>query len=174
MEQNLMLWVHAHANSFWNAFFYSSHLLGAAKFWAGLAAVGAIFYAVRGERTWTAVWAGLGGSTLIIVEGLKHAVGRVRPHLWTWPYDAKGASFPSGHATASITFYPLIAVCVSRAYPKLRTPALIAAALLVFEIGAGRVYDGVHWPTDILAGWVLGAAQLILALKLARTQEERR
>jgi len=91
----------------------------------------------------------------------KAAVDRPRPHF-TDPVElAPGASFPSGHATASaITCAVLLALVWPRAGRAGRATAGAAAALTVLAVGWTRIALGVHWPSDVLAGWL--AAGLVL------------
>ncbi len=90
---------------------------------------------------------------------LKHVVARTRPDLVPHLMAETSNSFPSGHAANSAIVYLTLATL---AWPLLRRPAarafaMAAAVLLVIAIGASRVYLGVHWPSDVLAGWLFGA-----------------
>lgn len=58
------------------------------------------------------------------------------------------------------------------ARPRVRALALGLAALLCLLIGIGRVYLGVHWPSDVLAGWALGGVQLLVAVRVLRSYEK--
>lgn len=98
-------------------------------------------------------------------QGIKAAVGRERPH-WPNPVDsAHYAAFPSGHAlTATVAFGLLLWVmtrCGARAawLWAVTLPAVVSVA----GVGFTRVYLGVHWPTDVLGGWLLGAALVYAA-----------
>ncbi|MDX3230528.1 phosphatase PAP2 family protein [Streptomyces sp. ME19-01-6] len=98
-------------------------------------------------------------------QGVKAAVGRERPH-WRNPVDsAHYAAFPSGHAlTATVAFGLLLWVlarCGARA-AWLRFATLLAV-VSVAGVGFTRVYLGVHWPTDVVGGWLLGAALVYAA-----------
>jgi undecaprenyl-diphosphatase len=111
----------------------------------------------------------IGGGDLISVRVVKPAVARVRPckfdpeHVPHPLGCGAGLSFPSSHATDAAAG----AAIFTWASPML-SPVAIGVALLV---GISRVYLGVHWPTDVLAGWALGAAlgaALVLLNRLLR------
>jgi undecaprenyl-diphosphatase len=75
------------------------------------------------------------------------------------------ASFPSGHSTLSAATFLTLAMLIASLEPNRGTKHLVfaLAALLVLGIGFSRVYLGVHWPSDVLAGWCLGAAWALAA-----------
>jgi undecaprenyl-diphosphatase len=99
-------------------------------------------------------------SGLAISQGLKAATGRSRPDEAFRLVEAANASFPSGHAMLSAVVYLTLGVLITRFARRRRVKAfaLTAAVLLTLIVGASRVYLGVHWPTDVLAGWCVGAA----------------
>jgi membrane-associated phospholipid phosphatase len=110
-----------------------------------------------------------GGLALILAIGLKLVLGRARPrghNIRT--FGIQSYSFPSGHAFGSIIFYGIIA---SLDYRYLSGPwnVLIAALIggLIFLIGVSRVYLRLHFPSDVIGGWLLGG--LSLAIVLAAT-----
>jgi undecaprenyl-diphosphatase len=98
---------------------------------------------------------------------------RPRPDLVPHEVFVYSGSFPSGHSTMAATTYLTLAMLVSSLEPRRRTKALVyglACAVLV-GVGFSRVYLGVHWPSDVLAGWCLGAAWALtawLALRLMK------
>lgn len=91
---------------------------------------------------------------------LKPAFGRLRPDLAFADHAAWGMSFPSGHASMSaIVFLTLGALLANtRGRWVERVFILATAAIATFLVGVSRVALGVHWATDVLAGWALGAA----------------
>lgn len=95
-----------------------------------------------------------------ISEGLKVGFNRPRPDLVAHIVETTSMSFPSGHAMLSAVTYLTLGALIARTQEKrrLRGYVLGAAILLTLIIGMSRVYLGVHWPTDVLAGWCLGAA----------------
>jgi undecaprenyl-diphosphatase len=102
-----------------------------------------------------AVVSGTVASTL-----LKLGFDRPRPDLVAHLAHAQSSSFPSGHAMLSAVTYLTLGVLLARVHKKRRTKIIVMtyAITLTLLIGASRVYLGVHWPTDVLAGWALGAA----------------
>jgi len=91
---------------------------------------------------------------------LKLLYDRPRPSLVPHLVDVSSASFPSGHSADSAIVYLTIAALLARTVPEraLRLYILGVAGLLVVLIGVSRIYLGVHWPSDVVAGWTFGAA----------------
>lgn len=102
--------------------------------------------------------------------GLRIAIGRSRPQVEYIPHglpelqaDFQRFSYPSGHAGAAVVAYGVLLVVLWR-YPHLRGIAAVACGLIILGASFGRFYLGVHWPTDVLAGWLLGGAWLCAGL----------
>jgi undecaprenyl-diphosphatase len=102
-------------------------------------------------------------------ESLKLGYARPRPELVAHAVETLGSSFPSGHATLSAATYLTIGALLAHAQEQRRVKAYIhvTAIALALLIGVSRVYLGVHWPTDVLAGWCIGAAWSILCVTVA-------
>jgi undecaprenyl-diphosphatase len=109
------------------------------------------------------------GTGTVLSEALKLGFARPRPDLVAHLAEVQSASFPSGHAMLSAIAYLTLGVLLARAHRQRRVKALVlsAAALLTLLVGASRVYLGVHWPTDVLAGWCVGAAWAALCWLVA-------
>ncbi|MFB9969249.1 phosphatase PAP2 family protein [Pseudoroseomonas cervicalis] len=111
-----------------------------------------------------------GGATAL--NGLlKLGFDRPRPELVSHLVEVHTASFPSGHAMLSAACYLTLGTLLAGVTPRRRLKLYVmgAAMLLTLLVGGSRVYLGVHWPTDVLAGWCLGAAWAMgcwLALRL--------
>ncbi len=98
----------------------------------------------------------------IIDSGLKECFDRPRPALHDANIHETSMSFPSGHSMGSMVNYGLLAYCVveMRHRRRIRWLAVPLAATLVFLIGLSRIYLNAHYPTDVLAGWTVGACWL--------------
>ncbi len=132
-----------------------------------LAAVAAAILAAR--RRWAELGVLVAGMAIVIVgvHGIKDAVDRPRPGVGL--VSVSGSSFPSAHAAYS-TFYVWLAVTiVMRLRVGMARGALVVAAgiALTALIGLSRVYLGVHYMSDVSAGWALGAAAFSLCAAVA-------
>ncbi len=127
----------------------------------GLAAVGGAVAVGRRRRWWLS---GVIGAAALLAgqllrTSLATAIGRSRPPAADWISHPSGYAFPSGHTTSSA----LVAAGLGAAlYLRARSPAGRVAAIVVpggwaAAVGISRIYLGVHWPTDVLAGWLLAA-----------------
>ncbi len=107
--------------------------------------------------------AGAGGG-LLISQGLKLVFGRERPDLAYRAVEAVNASFPSGHAMLSAVVFLTLGVLAARFSDRRRVKvlAMSAAVLISLLVGVSRIYLGVHWASDVLAGWCVGAAWAML------------
>ena len=101
---------------------------------------------------------------LAVTFALKHGFARPRPTLVVHETQVFTSSFPSAHAMMSVITWFSLALIFS-ASPKglaRRRYIMLVATLITFCIGFSRVYLGVHWPTDVIAGWLAGAAWVIV------------
>ena len=122
-----------------------------------------VVYLLLSRRRLEAVHLGLAVVAGVVLSNLlKIGFNRPRPNLDN-ALAVFTASFPSGHATMSAVVYLTLGVMLSlrEADRRLRILYLTAAALLTLVVGVSRVYLGVHYPTDVIAGWCLGIAWAI-------------
>ncbi|MBX3479066.1 MAG: phosphatase PAP2 family protein [Caulobacter sp.] len=123
-----------------------------------LAAAG-LFASLRRWRE-AAVLVLASGGGVVISQGLKALFARPRPEESLRLVEAVNASFPSGHAMLSAVVYLSLGVLIARFAQRrrVRVFALATGVTLTLLVGISRVYLGVHWPSDVLAGWCVGAA----------------
>ncbi len=106
---------------------------------------------------------------------LKTTFDRSRPDLVPHGSVTYTASFPSGHAMLAASTYLTLGALLARVQRRRRVKAyiLLVAILTTTLVGVSRVYLGVHWPTDVLAGWTAGAGWALLCWLLARWLQRR-
>jgi membrane-associated phospholipid phosphatase len=164
VETRILLFIHAHESAFLDALARFSHVLGMRAFCTALVLSAALIHLLWGQRREAVAWIGVGVATVAAIELFKPLVMRPRPELWPRLVVQGGSSFPSGHAIASAAFFPLLAWMLTRRRPRLRAAALAVAAAVVLFVGIGRLYLGLHWPTDVLAGWGIGTVEVVAAI----------
>jgi undecaprenyl-diphosphatase len=115
-----------------------------------------------------------GGQLLTIL--LKLGFARPRPDLVPHAAYVYTASFPSGHAMMSAVVYLTLGALLARVLPRRRMKLLVLACALgaTALTGVSRVYLGVHWPTDVVAGWAVGASWAVACWLAADALDRRR
>jgi len=121
---------------------------------AALAAIAALTATAR-RREAVFLFAAMTAALLLDIA-LKLAFARSRPPLDQALVQAGGYSMPSGHSMSSATF--ALALIVIAWPTRWRVPATVLAATFALLMGVSRIYLGVHWLTDVLAGWAMAAA----------------
>ncbi|HEY2920116.1 MAG TPA: phosphatase PAP2 family protein [Candidatus Binatia bacterium] len=127
----------------------------------------------------------LGGAAVLVLASvmggvllsgiLKLGVDRPRPDLVPHLVEEYTASFPSGHAMLSAVVYLTLGGLLSRVEGprRIKIYVLSVSVILTFLIGLSRIYLGVHWPTDVLAGWCAGATWAVLCWRVALALQRR-
>ncbi len=127
----------------------------------GLAIVVALY--LRNHRHGATLFAitTIGASFLLVT--LKLAFGRTRPEPFFDTILPVSYSFPSGHSLASFCFYGALAVILADRTDKLRLQIIIwiASIVMILLIGTSRIYLGVHYPSDVIAGFIVGLIWVI-------------
>ena len=121
-----------------------------------LAVAGFLAMTRRSHAAVTVLVSVVGG--ILVSQGAKLAFARPRPELVPHGAEIYTASFPSGHAMMAAVVYLTLGALLARTQSgrSVKTYILAVAVILTLLVGATRVYLGVHWPTDVLAGWALG------------------
>jgi undecaprenyl-diphosphatase len=114
-------------------------------------------------------------SGLVASMTLKHLFQRERPSIVPHLSIVSTSSFPSGHSMLSAVVYLTLGALLARFVHKRRLKAyfLLVALTLTFLVGVSRVYLGVHYPTDVLAGWSAGLAWALICWLIARYLQQR-
>jgi len=102
---------------------------------------------------------------------LKEVVGRLRPSGSIPTGIETDFSFPSGHATVSMAFYGFTAYVLCRLYPERTKIILSTATIIILLIGFSRLYLGLHFPTDVIAGYCVGGVWLWIGSKVTKKIE---
>jgi undecaprenyl-diphosphatase len=126
--------------------------------------------ALRPAALLVVIWAG----AIELYSLAKNVVDRPRPPMHLWLTTASSSAFPSGHATQSLSTFAALALVAAAFVPTARRPAVAVAAAVAAGVGWSRVYLGVHWATDVVAGWLAAACWVTLAARLSHTRCQRR
>jgi membrane-associated phospholipid phosphatase len=162
LDQSILEAIHAGSNDFWNSFFLIVTHLGDVTSVVAITLTVVLFLALKKRYKYILlVVAGVGGAAALNLI-LKLIFERARPDLWHQLVTETSFSFPSGHAMASAALAFCIAVVFWRS--RYRVPVLITALMYVFLIGFSRLYLGVHYPSDVLAGWLMSAAWVLTVI----------
>ena len=129
---------------------------------------------IRGQRSQATILIIAAGGAVALNNLLKVLFGRARPMLWERVVDVGQYSFPSGHAMISMVIFGTIGYLLSSKFPLWRIGIISLTILLVTGIGLSRLYLGVHWPTDIVAGYAAGLVWLITCIFSLQVWQERR
>lgn len=111
----------------------------------------------------------LGG--VVLSNGLKLVFSKPRPNLWQSAVEETSFSYPSGHALGSTILYGFLAYILATRYPQLAGLIYAFAVLLIAAIGLSRLYLGVHWPTDIIAGYSIGFLWVMFCVTMLKLQK---
>ncbi|CAN5719788.1 phosphatase PAP2 family protein [soil metagenome] len=133
-----------------------------------LAVLGFLSLRRKSQAIGLVLGATLGGQLLSSL--LKHWIDRPRPEVVTPLMHASTASFPSGHAMLSAVVYLTLGALLARFLQsrELRLYVLFVSILLTLLVGLSRIYLGVHYPSDVLAGWSIGLAWTLFCWEVAR------
>ena len=161
-DRAVLLWIDQNVPESWDGAMRWITALG--YYWVVmplLAAAVLAFYLKNWRLSAILLCVSTGGSALLTTV-IKAVFQRVRPELVDSAYTASFYSFPSGHATVAVGFYGVLTVILAyRARGLARWAIAAGGAALVLLIGFSRLYLGVHYPTDVLAGFLTALVWVI-------------
>lgn len=158
-DRAILLWLRAHAQSPGvMRVAVDITALGSVPVLILMVAGAAILLAARGLWLTAVATAAAGISGGAVVTVMKTGIARARPDLVPHWVAVSNASFPSGHAAGSAMVYLTLAALATQVtrHRRMRSAIMALAIGLVVAIGVSRVYLGVHWPSDVAAGWCFG------------------
>jgi undecaprenyl-diphosphatase len=162
-DEAILMAINGTSSTFWNLFFSAvTHLGGAVGVIVISGVIATVLFVRKKYKEIVLLAVGVGGAALLNIL-LKLIFERPRPDLWEQLIIETSFSFPSGHAMASSALaFSVIAIAWNT---RFRWYTVGAGTVFMLVIGFSRLYLGVHYPTDVLAGWfVSGAWVLLVAL----------
>jgi undecaprenyl-diphosphatase len=156
----VLTWMGAHRINWIEQSLLEITALGTGLVVMTMVAVTSLFLALT-EHRWSAFLLIIAtAGELVLNDVLKLAYHRPRPQVFVWATHASSTSFPSGHAMSAIVVYTTIAYLAARLEKRAwaRTVTLLVAALIIGLICVSRLYLGVHYPSDVVAGLLIGLA----------------
>jgi len=161
IDERVLRFLGAHRGAPWleNAMLEIT-LLGTGTVVVMIAGVAALFLGLTKHRASAGLLLAATVGALVLNNVLKAAFDRPRPQLFTWGTRAFTTSFPSGHAMSAAAVYATIAFLAARLQQRrsARNTTYLLATVVVLAISFSRLYLGVHYPSDVAAGLVVGLA----------------
>ena len=171
LDSSITSWMVAHRTQGWTTLARVLSTLGSQTVLLPLTAAVALALLARRRFALAALLIAAWGGALLLYNLTKHFVHRPRPPSHIWLTDVgKTTSFPSGHATQSLATLVALGLVGTAWISKRRWPSLLLPIVLAAGVGWSRVYLGVHWTSDVLAGWLIGAAWITIVLWLAEIE----
>lgn len=160
-EAAVLRWLEGRRSALWTAAMVAVTRFGAGQVTGAIVITLCAWLLVRKQTLEAAFLATANLGSAILNAALKAVFERQRPptDIVVSITDPQSFSFPSGHAMSAMVFYASISIVAMRlGSAGLRTVVLAAALVMIPTMGFTRVYLGVHYPSDVIAGWALGAA----------------
>ena len=170
-DKTILLWIHSLANPTLDRIMLGITRLGDPITVGIIAGVTLTILWWRRYRTEAIIFIinCIGG--VVLSDGLKLAFSKSRPQLWDSLISEETYSYPSGHALGSMVLYGFLANLLADRYPQFAMIIYILATIIIGAIGFSRLYLGVHWPTDVIAGYGVGFLWITLCITMLNLQK---
>jgi undecaprenyl-diphosphatase len=143
--------------------------VGSQKILIPVAGLAALVLAGRRHLALAGLVVAAWGGALGLYGLIKHFVHRPRPPADIWLMKVVATSFPSGHATQSLATFAALAFVIAALVARAGAIGKGLAFILAAGVGWSRVYLGVHWATDVIAGWLIAAAWITIVVWVSAT-----
>ena len=159
-DEAILRWMSAHHSKALTSAMLEITTLGTGTVLIMIVCVAALFLTLTKHKYSALLLLVATGGGLLLDMVLKLQFNRPRPHVFIWGTQAFGSSFPSGHAMGSTITYSTVAYLAARLHRRAwaRWLTMSVALLVILLIGVSRIYLGVHYPSDVLAGIIMGLA----------------
>ena len=159
-DEAVLRWMSAHHSKALDGIMLELTTLGTGTVLMMIVCVSALFLTLTRHRYSALLLLVATAGGLILDTVLKLQFNRPRPHVFIWGTQAFGSSFPSGHAMGATITYSTVAYLAARLHRRAwaRWLTMSVALLVILLIGMSRIYLGVHYPSDVVAGIILGLA----------------
>ena len=169
LDSSITSWAVAHRTSGLTTLARVLSTVGSQTTLLPLTAVVTVLLVARRQLALAALLVASWGGAIGLYSLTKYFVHRTRPPMDIWLTNVgRTTSFPSGHATQSTGALLALALVAAVWLSGVRRWALVLAVVLAFGIGCSRVYLGVHWTTDVVAGWLIGATWVAVVVAVVR------
>lgn len=168
-DSSITSWIVAHRTPGWTALARVLTTIGSQTVLIPLVGAVAVVLLTRRRFMLAGVLVTAWGGATLLYSLIKYFVRRPRPpsEIWLTHIGRSTTSFPSGHATQSLATFLALALVVTASLAKPAWPGRVTAIALAVGVGWSRVYLGVHWSTDVLAGWLIAALWSAIVLSFA-------
>ncbi len=169
-DKAILLWIHSLANPTLDRIMLNVTRLGnpGTVVFVALITLGILWWRRYHQEARIFLLNCLGGA--VLSYGLKLAFSKPRPQLWKLLISETSYSYPSGHALGSMVLYGFLACLLGIHYPRYARVFYFIGAILIAGIGLSRLYLGVHWPTDVVAGYGVGFLWITFNITMLKLQ----
>jgi membrane-associated phospholipid phosphatase len=173
-DSGITSWMVAHRTEALTTIARLLSAVGSQKILVPVAGVAAVLLVGRRRLVLAGSVVAAWGGAILLYNLVKHFVHRPRPPADIWLMKVTSTSFPSGHATQSLATFMALAIVASALAAGAGGAAKGLALVVAAGVGWSRVYLGVHWTTDVIAGWLIAAAWITIVLWGSRIVRLRR